>query len=81
MNILNQLQWRSALTPWPRGVRAGEAKLFLYADDIFQLYAPTASSAPISLASFEEFKKISGYKINCCRSVVRPVSRSLPGSK
>ena len=42
-------KWGSSLTPWSRGGRAGEAKLFLYADDIFQLSTASASSALLSL--------------------------------
>lgn len=52
-----------------------EHKMFLYADDILLLLRDPSSSVPKLLSTIENFSKLSGYKINCQKSEVMPVSK------
>lgn len=59
-----------------KGVQAGgrEHKLFMYADDILVVLKEPGDSLPVLLECIESYSRLSGYKINWCKSEFMPIS-------
>uniref|UniRef100_A0A3Q2PAQ2 Reverse transcriptase domain-containing protein n=1 Tax=Fundulus heteroclitus TaxID=8078 RepID=A0A3Q2PAQ2_FUNHE len=55
-------------------------KLLLYADDMLVLLTKPEESVPVLLDCIEDFKLLSGYKVNCDKSEAMPVSGRCPSS-